>query len=169
MNNPLSYFKNIETVVMDCDGVLTNSQLLVTESGELLRSMSVRDGYAIKRAIMAGFRLCVITGGSSKGVEMRLRNLGLPHYFGGISKKLEVFEEWMEFHDLDAEKVLYIGDDLPDYEVMKRVGFPVCPADAALEIIEISKYVSPVKGGYGCVRDVLEKLMKIQGKWKKLK
>nr|MBS0037464.1 HAD-IIIA family hydrolase [Saprospiraceae bacterium] len=165
MNNPLSLFREINTVVLDCDGVLTNSQLLVTEEGELLRSMSVRDGYAIKKAIAAGIRICVITGGSSRGVELRLKALGVPHYFGGVQKKFGVFKEWVDFHELDVEKILYIGDDMPDFEIMKMVGFPACPSDAAREITDICKYVSPYKGGEGCVRDVLEKILKIQGKW----
>lgn len=166
MDNPLSLFREINTVVFDCDGVFTNSQLLVTEEGKLLRSMSVRDGYAVKRAIAAGIRLCVITGGSSTGVELRLKALGVPHYFGGVQNKPEVFREWVDFHELDVEKIMYMGDDLPDYEVMKMVGFPACPADASREITEISKYISPFQGGAGCVRDVLEKLLVIQGKWK---
>ncbi len=159
-------FKKIETIVLDCDGVLTNSQLLITEKGELLRSMNVRDGYAIKRAILQGIRFCIITGGSSVGVELRLKALGVQHYFSGISKKLDCFNEWADFHELDREKILYMGDDLADYEVMQVVGLSTCPADAAPEILNTTKYISPIKGGEGCVRDVLEKVLKLQGKWK---
>lgn len=159
-------FKSIETVVLDCDGVLTNSQLLITEKGELLRSMSVRDGYAIKRAIMQGIRFCIITGGTSKGVELRFKALGVQHYFDGVSNKKKVFEKWADSHQLDRSKILYMGDDLPDFEVMKLVGLSACPADAAPEILNIAQYISPAKGGEGCVRDVLEKVLKLQLKWK---
>jgi 3-deoxy-D-manno-octulosonate 8-phosphate phosphatase (KDO 8-P phosphatase) len=169
MSDYFSLFKKINTVVLDVDGVLTNSQMLITEQGEFLRSMSVRDGYALKRSMMHGLRLCVITGGSSKGVEIRLKKLGIPHIFSGVQKKMEVFENWSEMHSIALDKTLYMGDDLPDAEVMMAVGCPVCPADADPFIREISKYVSPVKGGEGCVRDVLEKVLKLQEGWKSIK
>lgn len=158
-------FKKIDTVVLDCDGVLTDSQMLITESGELLRSMTVRDGYAIKKAILEGFRFCIITGGSSRGVEIRLKSLGIQHYFDGVSNKQEVFEKWADFHQLDRSRILYMGDDMPDLRVMQLVGLPVCPADAVPQVIQACKYVSPVNGGKGCVRDVLEKVLRLQGKW----
>lgn len=163
----LQLFKKIKTIVLDVDGVLTNSQMLITEDGKLLRSMSVRDGYAIKKALMHGIRICIITGGSSAGVEHRLRALGVPHYFPGVSKKIEVLKPWMEKHEVDPATTLYMGDDVPDRLAMMEVGCPVCPADAVPEIIEIAKYVSPIKGGNGCVRDVIEKILKLQGGWAK--
>ncbi|TVR88282.1 MAG: 3-deoxy-D-manno-octulosonate 8-phosphate phosphatase [Saprospirales bacterium] len=166
MAKNLELFKRIDTVVLDVDGVLTNSQMLITESGELLRSMSVRDGYALKRGLMHGLKMCVITGGSSKGVEWRIKSLGIEDYFPAVKKKILVFDEWVNQHNVNLDNTLYMGDDLPDMDVMNKVGCPVCPADAAPEIIEIAKYVSPVKGGMGCVRDVLEKVLKLQGGWK---
>lgn len=165
MSNQFQLFKQINTIVLDCDGVLTNSQLLIPAEGELLRSMTVRDGYAIKRAVAHGIRIAVITGGSSKGVENRLRALGIHHYFPGVDDKKKVFDRWVQFHEIDTDRILYMGDDLPDLEPMMQVGLPTCPADAVPEIIEISKYVSPIKGGAGCVRDVIEKILKLQGGW----
>jgi len=127
--------------------------------------MNVRDGYAVKRAIKAGYRICIITGGSSEGVTTRLKGLGIKDIYTGISNKLDVFEEYAFANEIDTEGVLYMGDDIPDYEAMRLAGLPCCPQDAANEIIEICQYISPLKGGDGCVRDVIEKVMKLNGKW----
>jgi 3-deoxy-D-manno-octulosonate 8-phosphate phosphatase (KDO 8-P phosphatase) len=163
--NHLERFHRIKTFIFDVDGVLTNSELIVMENGDLLRKMSVRDGYAIKQAIRQGFRVIIITGGSSQGVITRLRNLGVEEVHAGISDKLSVFRELVERLELDPERILYMGDDLPDYEVMRLVGLPACPGDAAPEIRQLSQYISPVKGGAGCARDVIEKVLKLKKKW----
>lgn len=163
--NILEQFKDIETFIFDVDGVLTESDLLITESGELLRRMSVRDGYALKCAIKAGYRICIITGGRSVGVTMRLKKLGINDVFSGAEDKVPVYQNYVELHNLDESKILYMGDDLPDYPVMRRVGLPTCPTDAEPDIIGIARYISPLRGGCGCVRDVIEKVMRLQGKW----
>ncbi len=135
------------------------------ENGRLLRKMNTRDGYAIKRAIQQGYRVCIITGGKSSGVVTRLENLGVPDIYKGVSDKLEVFDEYVDIYSLDTDRILYMGDDLPDYEVMRRVGLPACPNDACPEIVALSRYISPIKGGAGCVRDVIEKVLKLHGHW----
>ena len=165
--NQLEHFRKITTFIFDVDGVLTNSQVLVLEDGKLLRSMSVRDGFAIKEAIRHGYRFCVITGGKSEGVKTRLQNLGVQDIYLGQSDKMEAFEEYLYTYDINPENVLYMGDDLPDLPVMKRVAVAACPRDAAPEVIEIANYVSGVKGGEGCGRDVIEKVMRVQQKWPK--
>lgn len=167
--NQLEKFAEIETFIFDVDGVFTDSTLLVLESGRLLRQMNTRDGYAVKVALAANYRIAVITGGTSEGVNIRLANLGIPHVFSGVQNKLAVYEKYILDHSLDEEKILYMGDDLPDYEVMRRVGFATCPADAVPEIRQLATYISPLKGGQGCVRDVIERSLKIAGKWKLLR
>lgn len=163
--NYLEQFRNIQTFIFDVDGVLTNSELIILENGRLLRKMNVRDGYALKQAVRAGYRVVIITGGKSSGVVTRLEALGIKDVFKGIEDKLETYEEYVDSYGLDPATILYMGDDIPDYEVMRRVGLPACPADAAVEIMQIAQYKSPINGGAGCVRDVIEKVMKLHGKW----
>jgi 3-deoxy-D-manno-octulosonate 8-phosphate phosphatase (KDO 8-P phosphatase) len=163
--NQLEKFGEVDTLLFDVDGVMTDSSLHVLQNGELLRKMHTRDGYALRAAVTAGLRVAVITGGKSEGVKIRLKNLGVSDVFVGIQDKLETYREYIELHDLDEGRILYMGDDLPDLTVMRRVGFPVCPADAAPEIKKISQYISSEKGGHGCVRDVIERVLKITGRW----
>ncbi len=163
--NELERFQDITTFIFDVDGVLTNSQLIVMEDGSLLRQMNVRDGYAIKRALEQGYNICVITGGKSQGVVSRLQNLGVVDVYYGVQDKVEVYRDYMDLYELDDANVLYMGDDVPDYEVMRLVGFPACPQDACPEILSISKYVSHLGGGGGAVRDVIERTLRLHGKW----
>ena len=163
--NQLEHFRNITTFIFDVDGVLTNSKVLVLEDGKLLRSMNIRDGYALKQAIRRGFRVCVITGGKSEGVKTRLKNLGVQDIYLGQSDKMEAYEEYLYTYDLKSENILYMGDDLPDLPVMKKVAVAACPKDAAPEVVNIANYVSGIMGGEGCARDVIEKVMRVQGKW----
>ncbi len=165
MYNPLEKFKEIDTVICDVDGVLTNNQVLTTEEGELLRSFNVKDGYAIKKAIEAGIRFFAITGGRSQGVKIRLDQLGFTEVHLGISNKLLTYEKLVEQYRLDEGRIMYLGDDVPDYKVMRRVGLPACPKDAAHEVLDIALYISPLRGGAGFARDVIEKLLRIQEKW----
>lgn len=161
----LDHLPHINTILLDVDGVLTDSSVHILEDGVLLRKMNVRDGYALKRAIEQGFRIVIITGGRSQGVITRLQNLGIKEIYSGIHDKLDVLEDLIEIYGLNLSTTAYMGDDIPDYEPMRLVALPTCPANAAPEIKAISQYVSAYNGGEGCVRDLLEKIMKVQGKW----
>lgn len=158
-------FPKIKCFVFDVDGVLTNSDLLVTESGELLRKMNTRDGFAIKFAIQKGYKVCIITGGSSAGVTARLKGLGVQDIFSGISDKSSVLSNYMIEHNLDYSEVLYMGDDIPDLDPMKLCGTKACPIDAAHEIKEIADYIAVAKGGSGCGREIIEKVLRFQSNW----
>jgi len=155
----------ITTFILDVDGVLTDGTIHVTETGEMLRSMNIRDGYAMKAAIENGYTVCIISGGSNEGVRVRLRNLGITDIHLGVSDKVETFKEFIDIYNIKPEQVLYMGDDIPDFHVMKLVGLPTCPQNAAPEIKALSKYISHKDGGKGCVRDVIEQVMKVQHKW----
>ena len=149
------------------DGVLTNAGLLINTKGEMLRTMNTKDGYALKTAVQQGFNVCVISGGNNEGVRARLKGLGITDIYLGAHIKTEQLEEYFDIYDIKPENVLYMGDDIPDYPVMKIVGLPCCPQNAVKEIKEASIYVSHKKGGKGCVRDVIEQVLKVQGKWMK--
>ncbi|NUY79783.1 HAD-IIIA family hydrolase [Flavobacterium sp. MAH-1] len=155
----------ITTFIFDVDGVLTDSSVHITTSGEMLRIMNIRDGYAMKAAVDSGYHVCVISGGTNEGVRVRLRNLGITDIHLGAHDKVETFKEYIELYNISPEQVLYMGDDIPDYYVMQKVGLPTCPVDAAPEIKSVSKYVSHRNGGRGAVRDVVEQVMRVQGKW----
>jgi 3-deoxy-D-manno-octulosonate 8-phosphate phosphatase (KDO 8-P phosphatase) len=156
---------DITTFVFDVDGVLTDGSVFVSNEGEMLRTMNIRDGYALKSAIDCGYNVCIISGGSNEGVRVRLRNLGITDIHLGSPDKVATFDEYTDIYNIKAEQVLYMGDDIPDYHVMKLVGLPTCPQDACPEIKSISKYISHKNGGKGAVRDVIEQVMKVQGKW----
>lgn len=156
---------DITTFVFDVDGVLTDGTIHVTHTGEMLRHMHIRDGYAMKAAVENGYTVCIISGGSNEGVRVRLRNLGITDIHLGVPNKVETFKEFTELYNIKPEQVLYMGDDIPDFHVMKLVGLPTCPQNAVPEIKNISKYISHINGGKGCVRDVIEQVMKVQGKW----
>lgn len=155
----------ITTFILDVDGVLTDGSVHVTQSGEMLRMMNIRDGFAMKAAVESGYNVCVISGGSSEGVRIRLRNLGITDIHLACPDKVENFKEYIDIYNISPEQVLYMGDDIPDFHVMKLVGLPTCPQDASPEIKEISKYISHKNGGKGAVRDVIEQVMRVQGKW----
>jgi 3-deoxy-D-manno-octulosonate 8-phosphate phosphatase (KDO 8-P phosphatase) len=167
MNN-LEVFRDIHTFIFDVDGVLTNSRVLVMQDGQLLRQMNIRDGYALRRAVEEGYRVIIISGGKSEGVRVRLQNLGVPDIYLGIQDKLDTYEEVVDMYELEEGGILYMGDDLPDYPVMRRVGLPCCPADAAREIKELAQYISPINGGDGCARDVIEKVLRLNDQWLEL-
>ena len=156
---------DITTFVFDIDGVLTDSSVHVSQNGEMLRIMNIRDGFAMKAAIECGYNVCIISGGSNEGVRIRLTNLGITEIHLGSSDKVKTFKEYNELYNINPEHVLYMGDDIPDYHVMKLVGLPTCPQDAVAEIKAISKYISHKNGGKGAVREVIEQVMKVQGKW----
>jgi len=167
MKNYKEIMNDINTFVFDVDGVLTDGMVHVTQEGEILRNMNIRDGFAIKAAIESGYNICVISGGKNEGVRQRLRALGVTDIYLGIADKVEVFKEYTETFQINPAQVLYMGDDIPDYHVMKLVGLPTCPQNAVSEIKSISKYISDIKGGNGAVRDVIEQVMKVQEKWHK--
>ena len=155
----------ITTFMFDVDGVLTDGNVTISTRGELVRNMNTKDGYALKVAIDAGFNICIISGGTKEGVRARLKGLGITDIYLGAHNKMEQFEEYIDIYNLKPENILYMGDDIPDYPVMKKVGLASCPKDAVPEIQDISIYVSQKKGGRGCVRDVIEQVLKVQGKW----
>ena len=157
--------KHISTFIFDVDGVLTDGTVKVTTEGEMFRTMNIKDGYGLKTAVEQGFIICIISGGTNEGVRVRLQNLGITDIFLGAHHKTEILEKFLKSKNIKAENVLYMGDDLPDYKIMQEVGLPTCPQEAVPEIKANSKYISHKKGGKGCVRDVLEQVMKVQGKW----
>lgn len=163
--NYKEYLADITTFVFDVDGVLTDGSIQIGTNGELLRTMDIKDGYAMKHAIDQGYTVAVISGGKNEGVRHRLRGLGLTDIFLGCEDKVLQLEEFMDLYNISPDQVLYMGDDIPDLYPMQKVAMPTCPQDAVAEIKEISKYISHRKGGSGCVRDVIEQVMKVQGKW----
>lgn len=161
----LEIFKQIDTFIFDVDGVMTNNEILVTENGEFLRTMNIRDGFAMKRALLKGYKIFVITAGKSEGVAKRLKQLGINEIYSNIQNKIDIYQKILSEHNLKESQILYMGDDLPDYEIMSKVGLACCPSDAVPEIISISTYASPLAGGKNCVRDVIEKVLKLRGHW----
>lgn len=157
--------KDITTFVFDVDGVFTDGTLLVTTSGEMLRQMNVRDGYALKTAIDKGYNVCIITAGSNEGVRERLKGLGVNHIYMGAHYKVAPLEEYLRGQNIDPGNVLYMGDDLPDIPPLQKVALPTCPQNAVQEVKAICKYVSHKNGGNGCVRDVIEQVLKVKGHW----
>ena len=157
--------KTIKCVVLDVDGVLTNGDILVNEQGEQVRTFNVKDGYAIQYAIKQGIKVFVITGAKSLGVQKRFQGLGVEEIHLGISDKLTLLNSLLVKYSLVNEEVLFVGDDMPDYTCMQSVGVAISPADAIDDIKKISHYVSVKKGGEGVVREILEKMLKLQDKW----
>ncbi len=167
MANYLTKLQHIRCFVFDVDGVLTDGKVLALESGEQARSFLVKDGYGIERALLAGYHVAIISGGNQVGVHKRLSFLKIKHIHLGVKDKIPVLEQLCTDLGISTDQILYMGDDWPDYDAMKRVGLPCCPQDAVQEIQQISDYVSDKKGGEGCVRDVIERVMKVQGTWRK--
>ncbi len=163
--NQLETFKSIKTFLFDVDGVMTNGDILVLDDGKLLRRMNAKDGLALKMAVKRGFKIGIITGGNSEGVKIRLNNLGIEDIYLSAHDKLSAYENFIQKYKIDPGTILYMGDDLPDVPVLRRVGLPTCPVDAVKEAREIAKYISPYSGGNGCVRDVIEKVLRLQEKW----
>ena len=155
----------VNTFIFDVDGVINVGTVMVTTAGELIRTMNTKDGYALKVAVDAGYNVCIISGGTNDGVKKRLQGLGVQDVFLGVHDKTEIFESYIKDHELTPNNILFMGDDLPDYPLMNKVGLPCCPKDAVTEIKDISLYVSQKKGGKGCVRDVIEQEMKVQWNW----
>ena len=165
MSNYKALLTKVNTFIFDYDGVMTDGKLMLQHDGQPLRTANVKDGYALQLAVRLGFRVVIISGGISKSVENRFESLKVKDVFLGVSNKFEVFEKFVKDNDINEENIVYMGDDIPDFKVMKRVGVPVCPSDAVEEIKDISIYISDKTGGHGCVRDIIEQVLKVQGKW----
>lgn len=163
--NVLEQFRHIRTFIFDVDGVLTDGTIQLLPGGEQSRKMNIRDGYALQLAVKMGYRIAIISGGRSESVVSRLNGLGIRDIFTGVTDKSDKLEDYALEHDLLWEQMLFMGDDIPDYRAMQLCGIPACPADATPEIKSISRYISPIAGGQGCVRDVIEKVLKLNDHW----
>ena len=163
--NALALLKNIKLFVFDVDGVLTDGSLILLDNGEMARQMNIKDGYALQLAIKHGYEILIISGGSSNAVKFRLQKLGIQQIFLGVDDKKELLINFINAHNFKREEVLYMGDDMPDIFSMKEAGVACAPADAVAEIKSIAHYISPFAGGKGCVRDVIEKVLKLNNHW----
>jgi 3-deoxy-D-manno-octulosonate 8-phosphate phosphatase (KDO 8-P phosphatase) len=157
--------KQIRVFCFDVDGVFTDNTVLCMPDGEQIRTANVRDGYATQLAVKRGLHLAIISGGKSEGVRKRFEMLGLKDIFLGSSDKMVVLQQFMETHQIQAEEICYMGDDMPDVPVLQKVGLACCPADACPEVKAVAHYISPINGGAGCVRDLLEQALKVKGLW----
>ena len=163
--NILSRLRFVKAFVFDMDGVLTDGTLLIDHGGQWLRRMSIKDGYALQLAIKFGYPVAVISGSESAHVENRLRELGITDVFMRVYDKEIFLKEYLSKNNIPLSETLFMGDDMPDYNCMIISGFACCPSDAAVEIKQVSSYISPMRGGYGCVRDVIEKVLKLNNNW----
>ena len=159
----------VTTLMFDVDGVMTDGKVLVMESGEMVRNMNSKDGYALHLAVQKGYRIVIITGGNNVAVKNALSKTGITDIFINQHDKLQCYKDYIYSNNLTDEEILYMGDDLPDWDVMKRVGVAVCPSNSATEIKEICQYISALKGGEGCVRDIIEQVLRVQGNWEIVK
>lgn len=155
----------IKAVIFDIDGVLSAETITLHPDGEPMRTVNIKDGYAIQLAQKLGLRIVIMTGGTTGSVRMRYERLGVEDIYMGCAVKIRTYEEFVAKYGLSDEEIMYMGDDIPDYEVMRRVGCPVCPADACPDIKAVSLYVSDRRGGYGCGRDVIEQILRAKGQW----
>lgn len=165
MQNFKEKLNAITTLFFDIDGVFTDNKVLVMENGEVVRNVHSKDGYAIQLAVKKGYRIVILSGGNNLAIKNLLAKTGIQHLFINQHDKLQCYKDFIYENNLRDEEVLYMGDDLPDYEVMSRVGVAACPNDSAPEIKSISIYISPKNGGEGCVRDIIEQVMRAQGTW----
>lgn len=157
--------RKIKAFVFDVDGVLSPTVIPLHPSGEPMRMVNIKDGYALQLAVKHGYKIAILTGGNTKSVEMRYKGLEIADVFLGAAIKLPIMKKWFEDNGLNPEEVVYCGDDIPDMQCMQVVGLPVAPADAAPEIMAEAKYITKCIGGYGVARDVIEQVMKSQGQW----
>ena len=155
----------IRAIIFDLDGVLSASTISLGMDGSPLRTVNIKDGYAIQLAMKMGLRIAILSGCKIEALRHRYEGLGMEDIFLGAAVKIQVYEQFLEKYGLKDDEVMFMGDDIPDLEVMRRVGCPVCPVDACSEVKAVSLYVSQQKGGYGCGRDVIEQTLKAQDKW----
>jgi 3-deoxy-D-manno-octulosonate 8-phosphate phosphatase (KDO 8-P phosphatase) len=163
--NVLALFKNIKLFVLDVDGVLTDGSIILLDNGEMARKMNIKDGYALQLAIKKGYEILVLSGGSSEAVKTRLKKLGIENIHLGVKNKKEMLQKFATSNNYKWDWVLYMGDDIPDVAAMQTVGLACAPADAVQEVRAIAHYISPINGGKGCVRDVIEKVLKLNDDW----
>ena len=167
MGNFKEDIARVEAFVFDVDGVMTDGTIIPTPDGDFIRRYYAKDGYAMAYAIREGYKICIISGGRGEMLRRRLEMLGVERMYLNCMDKIAAIKEFIADNNLNAESVIYMGDDIPDLECMKVVGIPVCPADACMEVIEASRYVSEYDGGRGAVRDIVEQVLRAQGKWAK--
>jgi 3-deoxy-D-manno-octulosonate 8-phosphate phosphatase (KDO 8-P phosphatase) len=165
MSNYKEKLKHITTFIFDYDGVLTDGNVILTNDGEALRTANVRDGYAMQYAIKKGYRIAVISGGRSEAIAKRFKVLDVNDVFMGVCDKIKTYDSYLKENKLKSEEILFMGDDIPDFPLMKKAGIATCPSNAAEEIKSVAAYISNINGGNGCVRDVIEQVLKVQGKW----
>lgn len=161
----LEIFSRITTFIFDVDGVLTDGTLFIYNNGEQVRRMNIKDGYALQLAVKKGYRIAIFSGSTSEAVVKRLQKLGVMDIFMNVKDKKQDVQEYLEKNGVSWGEVLFMGDDIPDYWVMQEVAMPCSPSDAVPEIKQISKYISSIEGGRGCVRDVIEKVLKLRNDW----
>jgi len=157
--------KEIKASIFDLDGVLSSETITLSSEGEPLRTVNIKDGYAIQLAMKLGLRIAIMTGAKVTSIRKRYEGLGVEDIYIGCSVKIETYETFLHKYGLTDKEIMYMGDDIPDLEIMRRVGCPVCPKDACPEIKEVSIYVSDRIGGHGCGRDIIEQVLRAQGKW----
>jgi 3-deoxy-D-manno-octulosonate 8-phosphate phosphatase (KDO 8-P phosphatase) len=155
----------IKAIVFDVDGVLSRETITMNINGEPMRTVNIKDGYAIQLAMKMGLRIVILTGAASESIRVRYENLGVKDIYMKCGVKISVYDEFLAKYGYNDSEIIYMGDDIPDYQVMKRCGCPVCPADACPEIKAISCYISDKTGGNGCGRDIIEQVLIAQGKW----
>lgn len=157
--------QKIKALAFDVDGVLSMLNVVMQPDGMPQRTVNIRDGYALQLAVKSGLKVAIITGAKVESVRKRYQVLGIQDVYLGCSRKIDTYQQFLDKYGLKDDEVMYMGDDIPDYEVLQLCGLPCCPVDAAQEIKEICTYVSPLSGGYGCARDVIEQILAAQGKW----
>lgn len=155
----------IRAIIFDVDGVLSSQTILMDAEGEPMRTINIQDGYAIQLAVKMGLRIVILTGGRTPNVRTRYAYLGVEDIYVGCAVKITTYEQLLEKYQLSDEQIIYMGDDIPDYQIMCRCGCPCCPADASPDIKKVSRYISHRIGGHGCARDVIEQVLRAQGKW----
>ena len=157
--------KKIKAVIFDVDGVLSAETVSMSEDGDPMRTVNIKDGYAIQLAVKMRLHIAIMTGAYTENVRLRYSKLGVEDIYLKCAVKIKSYEEFLKKYSMNDDEIIYVGDDVPDYEIMRRCGCPCCPSDACPDIKEISTYISNVKGGYGCGRDILEQVLRAQGKW----
>jgi len=165
MSNYKEKLLKVNTFIFDYDGVLSDGSVILTSDGDALRTANVKDGYAMQLAVKKNYRIAIISGGYSESMKRRFESLKIEDVFLGVDKKIDTYNQYLETHNLKSENILFMGDDIPDYEIMLSAGVPTCPADAVEEIKRVAIYISHQTGGHGCVRDIIEQVLKVQGKW----